>query len=84
MSPSPKRNTRKNAAPDAVGVLDIHAGLAAHALIMAVIMAEGGGRGGARSAIQYRGPEIAALAYQMALAMQGARMRYGLGVRHET
>jgi hypothetical protein len=43
MSPSPKRNTRKNAAPDAVGVLDIHAGLAAHALIMA----EGGGRGGA-------------------------------------
>lgn len=80
MSPSPKRNTRKNAAPDAVGVLDIHAGLAAHALIMA----EGGGRGGARSAIQYRGPEIAALAYQMALAMQGARMRYGLGVRHET
>ncbi len=79
MSPSPKRNTRKNAAPDAVGVLDIHAGLAAHALIMA----EGGGRG-ARSAIQYRGPEIAALAYRMALAMQGARMRYGMGVGDET
>ena len=79
MSPSPKRNTRKNAAPDAVGVLDIHAGLAAHA----VILAEGDERR-ARSAIQYSAAEIAALAYRMALAMQGARMRYGLGVRDET
>ena len=75
MSPSPKRNTRKNAAPDAVGVLDIHAGLAAHA----VILAEGDERR-ARSAIQYSAAEIAALAYRMAYAMQGARMRCGLGV----
>ena len=79
MSPSPKRNTRKNAAPDAVGVLDIHAGLAAHALILT----EGNGRL-ARSAIQYSAAEIAALAYRMAFAMQGERMRYGLGVRDET
>ena len=80
MSPSPKRNTRKNAAPDAVGVLDIHAGLAAHALILAEV----GGSPRARSCVQYEAVEIAALAYRMARAMQGARMHYGLGVRHET
>ena len=72
---SPQRDTRKNAVPDAVGVLDIHAGLAAHALIMA----EGDGRR-ARSSIQHNAAEIAALAYRMAFAMQGARMRCGLGV----
>ena len=79
MSPSPKRNTRKNAAPDAVGVLDIHAGLTAHALIVAA-----GGAVRARSSVQCDAAEIAALAYRMAFAMQGERMRYGLGVRDET
>ena len=75
---SPKTNKAKRA-PEPVGVLDFHAGLAAHALIAA----EGGGTR-ARSAIQYSAAEIAALAYRMAFAMQGERMRYGLGVRDET
>jgi len=75
---SPKTNKAKRA-PEPVGVLDIHAGLFAHALILT----EGNGRL-ARSAIQYSAAEIAALAYRMAFAMQGERMRYGLGVRDET
>ena len=71
---SPKTNKAKRT-PDPVGVLDDQAGLFAHALIMA----EGDGRR-ARSSIQHNAAEIAALAYRMAYAMQGARMRCGLGV----
>ncbi len=75
---SPKTNKAKRA-PEPVGVLDFHAGLAAHALIAA----EGGGTR-ARASIRCDAAEIAALSYRMAFAMQGARLRYGLGVRDET
>ena len=71
---SPKTQKAKRI-PEPVGVLDFHAGLAVHALIAA----EDGGTL-ARAAIRCEAEEIAALAYRMAFAMQGERMRYGLGV----
>ena len=71
---NPKTNKAKRT-PEPVGVLDFHAGLAAHALIATV-----GDKARARSCVQCDAAEIAALAYRMAFAMQGARMRCGLGV----
>ena len=71
---SPKTNKAKRA-PEPVGVLDFHAGLAAHALI-----ASAGDRARARTAVECDAEEIALNAYRMAFAMQRERMRYGMGV----
>ena len=72
---SPKTNKAKRT-PEPVGVLDFHAGLAAHALI-----ASAGDKARACAVVSCDAAEIASLAYRMAFAMQGERMRYGLGVR---